>query len=593
MQCFFDLFRNPTVLLVYGIMLYTVILMILRPKAEAAGKMPLFRLALFLPLIAVLVHCGFFWLHGQRYVYKVIDSGDSFQRIYRPMNFKLYPKLYAAALLPLVLLISLRKKPVRRMISAALCLGLGYCALFQQFGLLRYTHVHNFTHQSWTEGFRQTVAAMEKEYILSDWKQIDYQALLETYLPRVQAAEQAEDSAAFGAVLTEFTHQFYDQHVKADMELTDLRDTKDVLSGNDYGLTLFQTDSGEMIAVMVDEESSAYAAGIRNGTVITAWDCVLVREAAAQVSCVYPNQRMQFAVRANEDVYRPLFLSGKGGDTVRVTFRNGQDAESEAVLSSAGSGRKRLSSAITQLQHDWIPDANFSTRMISDTCGYLRITDEAYQAFFDYIAYMRKGRYPKLTNDISEKLDALRAQGMQSLVIDLRNNNGGLHVVGTAVSSLFTEEQRFQAAEGRRQGNTFRSTFRYDVFPDGRWKDLPVVVLVNQATMSAGDSTALFLGQNENVTLMGVTAGSGVTQAIGGKCFLSSGFSVCYPVHPILGENSQPLIDTDASRENRVPLDHVIPVDRDAALRIFDLEADEADDFELDYAMQYLQSSVK
>ncbi len=592
MQGFLDLFCTPTVLLGYGILLYTLILILLRPKAEAQGHKTLFRLALFLPLAAVLVHCRFFWLSGHRYVHKIVPDGDSFRAIRWPLNLKLYPHLYAAALLPLVLLLPLRKKLPRVLISCVLCFALGYCALFEQFDLIMYTHVHNYARLSWSEGFRRMVADMREEYILGDWKQIDYDMLLENYLPQVRAAEQDNDSAAFGALLSDFAYRFYDQHVTASMNNDDMRGTRDLLAGNDYGLTLFTLTDGETIAVMVNPDGAAYAEGIRNGTVITAWNGVLVRDAAASVECIYPNHRMQFAVKENENVYRPLFLSGKGGDTVRVTFLNGDGAEQTVTLASSGSARKRLSMAISCLRHDWLDTENFGTKMISDTCGYLRITDEEYSRLSDYLAYMRKGRYPKLTNALSEKLDALRAQGMQSLVIDLRNNNGGLHVIGTALSSLFTEEQRFQVAEGRRQGNAFRSTFRYDVFPDGRWKELPVVVLVNQATMSAGDSTALFLGQNENVTLMGITASSGVTQAIGGKCYLRGGFSVCYPVHPVLDENSQPLIDTDANRENRIPLDHVIPVDKEAALRIFDQESDdETDDYELEYAMQYLQSA--
>ena len=110
--------------------------------------------------------------------------------------------------------------------------------------------------------------------------------------------------------------------------------------------------------------------------------------------------------------------------------------------------------------------------------------------------------------------------------------------------------------------------------------------------MSAGDAAAMFLNQNENVTLMGITPSSGVTQQIGGICYLSGSFSVRYPVYPVLGEDNLPMIDTDASRENRIPLDYVIPVDKDAALRIFDQESDDdTDDYELEYAMQYLQSA--
>ena len=593
MHYFLEMFRNSTVLLGYGILLYTFIMVLLRQKAEVKGHKVLYRIALFLPLAAVLVHCCFFWLPGHRFVHKIVPDGDSFRAVRWPLNLKLYPHLYAAALLPLILLLPLRKKLLRVLISCVLCIALGYCALFQQFDLFMYSKLHNYTRLSWSEGFRRTVADMRKEYVLGDWKQIDYDLLLETYLPQVRAAEQANDPAAFGALLSDFTYRFYDQHVTVNMNGDDSRGTKDLLAGNDYGLTLFTLTDGETIAVLVSEDGDAYANGIRNGTVITAWDGVPVREAAASVACIYPNYRMQFAVRENEDIYRPLFLSGKGGDTVRVTYLDEDGAEQTVSLSSSGSARLRLSMAITDLKHDWLDTENFGTKMISDTCGYLRIIDEEYQKIPDYIAYLRKGYYPRLTNDINQKLEQLKAQGMETLVIDLRNNNGGLHVIGGAVCSLFTEEKRFLMYGGQRSGNTFRGIIRYDFFPDGRWKDLPVVVLVNQATMSAGDSTALFLGQNENVTLMGITASSGVTQSIGGICYLSGSFSVRYPVYPILGEDNLPMIDTDASRENRIPLDHVIPVDKDAALRIFDRESDGDDDYELEYAIQYLQSGLQ
>ena len=48
------------------------------------------------------------------------------------------------------------------------------------------------------------------------------------------------------------------------------------------------------------------------------------------------------------------------------------------------------------------------------------------------------------------------------------------------------------------------------------------------------------------------------------------------------------MIDTDYTRENRIPLDVEIPITEEAALEIFSLEDT---DYELDYAVKYLEEN--
>lgn len=50
------------------------------------------------------------------------------------------------------------------------------------------------------------------------------------------------------------------------------------------------------------------------------------------------------------------------------------------------------------------------------------------------------------------------------------------------------------------------------------------------------------------------------------------------------------LIDTDHTRENRIPLDVTIPMTKENALKIFSFE--EEIDFELEYAMEYLEKEM-
>ena len=54
---------------------------------------------------------------------------------------------------------------------------------------------------------------MAQEYCLNSWKEIDYDELLETYLLRVEESERNRDGAAYSAIITAVTYNFYDPHV--------------------------------------------------------------------------------------------------------------------------------------------------------------------------------------------------------------------------------------------------------------------------------------------------------------------------------------------------------------------------------------------
>ena len=109
--------------------------------------------------------------------------------------------------------------------------------------------------------------------------------------------------------------------------------------------------------------------------------------------------------------------------------------------------------------------------------------------------------------------------------------------------------------------------------------------------MSAGDGMAKFLSDCDNVTLMGITASGGVNQNNGACIYLTNNISVCYPAFLTLSYEGVPLIDTDNTRQTRVPLDEKIPMTKEFALRFFDpekLRNPEAGDPQLDYAVDYM-----
>ena len=586
MGIFFEALKTPTALLALGMLVWAVILAAVSGKCKKKSAKRLFRLLCLLPLIACIVHGFFLWPVGHKTLISGYMIGDEVKMLYGPYALRRFGKLYLAAAAFLLMMPAAGKGFFRRTAALIVCIAVGYCAVIQVFAQLDCYRGHNETHSGWTEAFRHSVEIMRREYVLSDWKQIDYDALEAKYLPRIEEAEQANDPVAYGKALREFSCEFHDGHLKS-LNPSDLNQTVfDTLTGNDYGMSMFRLTSGETIAVLVDEDSDAYQAGIRSGTVILQWDGVPVDEAAeAVLDNPYADRR---PVRENSEFFSTVMLAGQGGDTVTVTFADENGAEQTAELHANGSYTERCWLAEDCILHEGIRDPNFSTKMISDTCGYLRVDNEEYNDIPEYLSYLRGGYYPALMEELNAKFTALKEQGMQYLVIDLRNNSGGRNTVGAAVASMFTDQKMFQYAEGTQNGSSYQITKQYDIFPDGRWKDLPVAVLVNSSCVSAGDGAALFLSKCENVTLIGMTPSCGINQNTGGEIWLPGGFQIRYPAALTLGEDAKPMIDTDASRENRIPLDAVIPVDKKAALRIFDTEAQD-DDYELEYVMDYLK----
>ena len=554
------------------VLLYTIVLAFVCPTLKSKGKKAAPVILCLLPLLAGLVH---FLIYG---------TSAFFNFFY----------LYVLVLIPLVLLLPGRKKVLLALKSTFTVLAALAVSVVFLFDLLGTPIVHNYTRMSYTESFKKMLQTLEKEYCLNSWKKIDYGFLLNEYLPKVEEAEKNKDEAAYAAVITEVTYRFYDSHVYATLGDEPYEGAMNRLCGNDYGLSMVRLDDGSVIAIFVEPENGAvydkpcdiYKLGIHDGTRIIAWDGQDVNEAASKVECV--NVFMQFPVKSNEDFFRPAFLAGKGGETVDVTFIDDGGNEKHAKLNKLGDYSGRLSYVFARFLQLGNYTPNYTAKMIGDKCGYMMVRAEHYDTLKDNLSVLKEGYYPELTEFFAKKIEELKSQGMEYLVIDIRNNVGGYDNVAGALASLFTTEKKHLCAFGYEDAQGYHITENEYVFPDGRYKDLPVVVLVNAQCVSAGDGMAKFLGECDNVTLMGVTASAGVNQNNGGRIYLTKNVSVSYPIALTLSSEGVPLIDTDNARQTRIPLESKIPMTKELALKMFTYDENIEDPL-LDYVVKYLE----
>jgi C-terminal processing protease CtpA/Prc len=356
--------------------------------------------------------------------------------------------------------------------------------------------------------------------------------------------------------------------------------------GNDYGFSMISTDSGVTVAILTAADSDAYALGIHDGTVITGWDGTDIDEALRNVSCVTTDwPTPSFPTSENEDFMRPIFLAGCGGDTVNVRFIGDDGKETEVTLESNGSYYNRFMAAMKPVTGKRCDEFAYC-EMLDSRCGYLCIPEEEYDTSGDIIAALTDD-YPAVKELLISRIDQMRSQGMDRLIIDLRDNDGGLDVISAAVASLFTTEE-IRTYSGFISGGKLVETkyWKWTVPADGRYSDIPVVVLVNAGTASAGDILTYNLSTCPNVTVMGITTSWGCAQGVAQTCLLSGGsIRLRYSIMATLDEDRNIYIDPGPDRISGITLDEKIPFDMDAVNKMYV----QGLDYELEYALDWIE----
>lgn len=113
-------------------------------------------------------------------------------------------------------------------------------------------------------------------------------------------------------------------------------------------------------------------------------------------------------------------------------------------------------------------------------------------------------------SQFKQKYEELKGQGMKSLIIDLRNNPGGLVDESLDIADLFIEKGKVLLTTVNKEGS--RKEYKSKVDPI---VDVPVVLLVNENSASASEILAGTLKDYEKVKIVGIkTYGKGVIQEL-------------------------------------------------------------------------------
>lgn len=250
------------------------------------------------------------------------------------------------------------------------------------------------------------------------------------------------------------------------LDADEFQDIRISTSGSYSGVGLeVDTEDGRVVVVSPIDGTPAERAGLKSGDVIVAIDDHPVHK---------------------DNLHDTIALMrGHAGTRVSVSVLRGPDAE---LL-------------VYNLRREQIRVATVSHELLEPSLAYVRINQ-----FSENTASELSSAIDAVTDDLADKGDEFRG-----LILDLRNNPGGMLDAAVDVSDLFLTRGVIVTAEGRTPESRFtREANRGDIL-DG----LPLVVLVNKGSASASEIVAGALQDHHRALIVGTqTFGKGLVQTV-------------------------------------------------------------------------------
>ncbi|MCC6704065.1 MAG: PDZ domain-containing protein [Thermomicrobiales bacterium] len=411
---------------------------------------------------------------------------------------------------------------------------------------------------SFTEAFTALIDELEIRYAFTAEKEIDWADLRATYLPMVEAAEADDDLTAFNNVITQFVLEFPDGHVGGTISDEHIEET----IGGRLGMRLAETDDGEVIVTSVTPGLPADEAGIEVGATIIEWngdDPIDAVEDAAQI------------ITFSTDHARRLFqyemlTRGPLGDTVEVTFQNEDDDEETVELTFSEDIEDRdarINATINVEDYDPL-QLPVDAAILPSGIGYIRINT----FYADPIM---------MTSAWNAAINTLNEYGIPGLILDVRDNGGGLGMIALYMAGSFYDEPfiLFENELMNEDGVAVPVGFDY-VQPVAPRFEFPIALIIDESCASACEIFAAAIAHNPDNLIVGYTPTAGVEAGIftwalpGGLSFQASIQRVTIDGEvAVEGEGVPPTLLVPRTRANLLnPEDELLSITEEALIPV-------------------------
>lgn len=152
---------------------------------------------------------------------------------------------------------------------------------------------------------------------------------------------------------------------------------------------------------------------------------------------------------------------------------------------------------------------NYSVTLKPST---IKITSVKAQLLENKIGYIRLYNFQEnSTKEIVTHLYNWQAISLNGIIIDLRNNPGGLLDQAVSIADLFLDKGQIVSTQGR----YFDANSNYYASSKSMHQSVPILVIINKGSASASEVLAAALQDNQRAKLLGQTSyGKGTVQSL-------------------------------------------------------------------------------
>ena len=285
-----------------------------------------------------------------------------------------------------------------------------------------------------------------------DKKLAEITSLIQNNYYQDVSQEQIEEGVLHGAVLA------LGDPYSAYMNVEEKQSYNESLEGAYVGigvLTTFNSDWQAVIA-QVYNNSPAQKAGLQKGDIFVAVDGQKINTTSTK-----DLQEVTGKIR------------GEAGTSVEITIeRNGQEMS-------------------FTVQREEVHITYVTSRMLANNIGYIKIDEFSGSALEEY----------------QQAVAQLQEQGMQAMILDLRDNPGGFVDYAVEIADELLPKATIISVRDK-NGNEKQYT------SDSKSMDFPMAVLVNQNSASASEILTVALKENQRAAIIGEkTYGKGIIQS--------------------------------------------------------------------------------
>ena len=459
----------------------------------------------------------------------------------------------------------------------------------------------DFSSLSWIEAFDKLHAKFSREYGFTEWKNINWPGLYNQFKPRIEQAQKANDFTAYYITLREYVHSIPDGHV----HINSLSEIDHQFIGGGFGFSVARLSNGKLVVVWVDKNSEAYVQGMRAGAELITWNGRPVQAVFNEVSTIFynntateedlVNQKARYLVRAPIGTKLSLSFSSSSGEIMQALLVAYEDkGESLKRTYPTTILSDRLRDLILGVDNPLVlPESMVEKKILDGNIGYIKIWGEL------DVDLTNTGEAPSTLGLFRAALEEFNQKKVKGLILDIRNNVGGLDsIAADMLASFYTEKTLYEyqncynvltgsweiRPDEPQETNT--SDPGLYIEPTEPYFSGPIVALINSKCISSGEGLAMGVKNLPNGETLGFYGTNGSFGLVGDEVQMPVNIEIRWPHGQSLDRNKQVQIDSRDGVGGVAPSIR-IPMTLENALR-----SARGEDVELEQAIEYIRDQA-